>query len=308
MFLCNKVEIELFLILVLFIYKQPKLHKMYLIADSGSTKTAWRLIKSKNTILKFETIGYSPQYVTTSEMITDLIAVLIPQLPILADEITQINFYGTGCSTPRTIDIIQSALEYVFEKAAVEVNHDLLGAARALCGHSPGVACILGTGANSCLFDGEIITDNIPSVGFMLGDEGSGGYLGKKLIRAYFYRELPTDLEKSFDEKYELSRDEMLLNVYKKPMPNTYLANYTKFLSQHLEHPFVHQLVKSSFQDFLDAMVLKYDNIHDLPINFLGSIAVHFQAVLKEVLIENNLQFGRIVEDPVEEMVRYHSG
>jgi glucosamine kinase len=279
---------------------------MHLIADSGSTKTAWRLIKSKNTILKFETIGYSPQYVTTSEMISDLIAILIPQLPIYSDEVSKIYFYGTGCSTPRTVGIIQLALEKVFEKAAVEVSHDLLGAARALCGRSPGVACILGTGSNSCLFDGEFIIDNIPSVGFMLGDEGSGGYLGKKLIRAYFYRELPTDLEKAFDKKYQLSRDDMLLNVYKKPMPNRYLADYTKFLSEHLDHPFIHNLVKSSFQYFLDSMILKYDNIHNLPINFLGSIAVHFQTILKTVLIENNLQFGRIVENPVEEMVKYH--
>ncbi|MFT5834230.1 MAG: glucosamine kinase [Cognaticolwellia sp.] len=279
---------------------------MHLIADSGSTKTAWRLIKSKNTILKFETIGYSPQYITTSEMISDLIAVLVPQLRITSDEVTKISFYGTGCSTSRTVEIIQSALESVFEKAAIEVNHDLLGAARALCGHSAGVACILGTGANSCLYDGRFIIDNIPSVGFMLGDEGSGGYLGKKLIRAYFYRELPMDLEADFNKQYGLNRDDMLLNVYKKPMPNRYLASYTKFLSQHLAHPFVWQLVKSAFQDFLDSMILKYENIHDLPINFLGSIAVHFQTALKEVLIENKLKFGRIVENPVEEMVNYH--
>jgi glucosamine kinase len=290
----------------IFINKQTKLHKMHLIADSGSTKTAWRLIKSKNTILKFETIGYSPQYVTTSEMISDLISVLLPQLTVYSDDISKIHFYGTGCSTPRTVGIIQLALENVFEKAAVEVNHDLLGGARALCGRSPGVACILGTGSNSCLFDGEFIVDNIPSVGFMLGDEGSGGYLGKKLVRAYFYRELPTDLAQAFDKKYQLSRDEMLLNVYKKPMPNRYLADFTKFLSEHLEHPFVIDLVKSSFQDFLDTMVLKYDNIHNLPINFLGSIAVHFQTILKTVLIENNLKFGRIVENPVREMVKYH--
>lgn len=279
---------------------------MHLIADSGSTKTAWRLTKSKNTVLKFETIGYSPQYVTTSEMIADLKAVLVPQLSISPDAISKIHFYGTGCSTPRTVGIVQSALEKVFENAVVEVEHDLLGAARALCGHSAGVACILGTGANSCLFDGKSIIDNIPSVGFMLGDEGSGGYLGKNLIRAYFYRELPKDLEQAFDEKYQLTRDEMLLNVYKKPMPNRYLASYTMFLSEHLEHPFIIQLVKSSFQDFLDSMILKYNNIYDLPINFLGSIAVHFQSILEPVLIENNLQLGKIVEAPVDEMVKYH--
>lgn len=279
---------------------------MQLIADSGSTKTAWRLIKNENTIIPLETIGYSPQYVTTSEMIADLLAVLVPQLPISTDKITKISFYGTGCSTPRTVAIVQLALESVFEKAAVEVNHDLLGAARALCGHLAGVACILGTGSNSCLYDGKFIIDNIPSVGFMLGDEGSGGYLGKKLVRAYFYRELPNDLEMAFTNKYQLTRDDMLLNVYKKPAPNRYLASYTRFLSEHIEHPFIWKLVKSGFQDFLNAMILKYDNIQQLPINFLGSIAVYFQAVLEEVLKENDLQFGRIIDSPVDELVKYH--
>lgn len=279
---------------------------MHLIADSGSTKTAWRLIKSENTIIPLETIGYSPQYVTTDEMIEDLMKVFVPQLNFSTNKIKQISFYGTGCSTPRTISIIQLALENVFEKAVIEVNHDLLGAARALCGHSPGVACILGTGANSCLYDGRFITDNIPSVGFMLGDEGSGGYLGKKIVRAYFYRELPQDLELAFAKKYQLTRDDMLLNVYKKPAPNRYLASYTRFLSEHLEHPFVWQFVKNGFQDFLNAMILKYDNIENLPINFLGSIAVHFEEVLQEVLAENGLQFGRVIDNPVEELVKYH--
>ena len=279
---------------------------MHLIADSGSTKTAWRLIKDENTIIPLETIGYSPQYVTTDEMIEDLMKVFVPQLPVSTNQIKQISFYGTGCSTPRTVNIIQLALENVFEKARMEVNHDLLGAARALCGHSPGVACILGTGSNSCLYDGKFITDNIPSVGFMLGDEGSGGYLGKKIVRAYFYRELPMDLEQAFANKYQLTRDDMLLNVYKKPAPNRYLASYTRFLSEHLEHPFIWQFVKNGFQDFLNAMILKYDNIENLPINFLGSIAVHFEEVLKEVLAENGLQFGRVIDNPVEELVKYH--
>lgn len=279
---------------------------MQLIADSGSTKTAWRLIKNENTIIPLETIGYSPQYITTSEMIADLMAVLVPQLSVSSNEVTNVAFYGTGCSTPRTVSIVQLALESVFENATIDVNHDLLGAARALCGHDAGVACILGTGSNSCLYDGKFISDNIPSVGFMLGDEGSGGYLGKKLVRAYFYRELPSDLETAFANKYQLTRDDMLLNVYKKPAPNRYLASYTRFLSEHIEHPFVWQLVKSGFQDFLDAMILKYDNIHNLPINFLGSIAVYFEVILKEVLEKNNLKFGRIIDNPVDELVKYH--
>ena len=279
---------------------------MHLIADSGSTKTAWRLIKDINQIIPIETIGYSPQYISTEEMIVDLKIALIPRLTVSSNAISKISFYGTGCSTPRTVRIIQSALEVIFKNAVIEVNHDLFGAARALCGHEAGIACILGTGANSCLFDGEKIIDNVPSVGFMLGDEGSGGYLGKKLVRAYFYRELPEDLSPAFANKFHLSRDEMLLNVYKKPAPNRYLASFSIFLSEHISHPFIQEFVQSGFQAFLDAMVLKYDKVENLPINFLGSIAVHFQAQLEIVLNNNKLQLGKIIDNPVDELVKFH--
>jgi glucosamine kinase len=279
---------------------------MHLIADSGSTKTAWRLIKDKNQIIPIETIGYSPQYISTEEMIADLEIALIPQLTVSPNAISKISFYGTGCSTPRTVGIIKSALAYIFKNAAIEVNHDLFGAARALCGKEAGIACILGTGANSCLFDGEKIIDNIPSVGFMLGDEGSGGYLGKKLVRAYFYRELPKDLTLAFAKKYNLSRDEMLLNVYKKAAPNRYLASFSIFLSEYISHPFIQEFVQKGFQAFLDAMVLKYDHVEKLPINFLGSIAVHFQAQLEIVLYNNHLQLGKIIDNPVDELVKFH--
>ncbi len=279
---------------------------MHLIADSGSTKTAWRLIKDINQIISIETIGYSPQYISTEEMIADLKVALLPKLTVSTTAITKISFYGTGCSTPRTVDIIKSALEHIFEHSIIEVNHDLFGAARALCGHEAGVACILGTGSNSCLFDGEKINDNIPSVGFMLGDEGSGGYLGKKLVRAYFYRELPEELSLAFANKYNLSRDEMLLNVYKQPAPNRYLASFSIFLSEYITHPFIQEFVQKGFQAFLEAMVLKYDNVADLQINFLGSIAVHFQPQLEIVLKHNNLKIGKVVDNPVDELVKYH--
>lgn len=279
---------------------------MHLIADSGSTKTAWRLIKDTNQIIPIETIGYSPQYISTEEMIADLKIALIPRLTVSPNTISKISFYGTGCSTPRTIGIIQLALKTIFENTEIAINHDLFGAARALCGNDAGIACILGTGANSCLFDGKKILDNIPSVGFMLGDEGSGGYLGKKLVRAYFYRELPKDLTLAFAKKYNLSRDEMLLNVYKQPAPNRYLASFSIFLSEHISHPFIQEFVQKGFQDFLDAMVLKYDNVEKLPINFLGSIAVHFQAQLEIVLNDNNLQLGKIIDNPVDELVKFH--
>lgn len=281
---------------------------MHLIADSGSTKTAWRLIKDTNQIIPIETIGYSPQYVSTEEMTADLKIALLPKLTVLSSEISKMSFYGAGCSTPRTVGIIQLALENIFKNAIIEVNHDLFGAARALCGNEAGIACILGTGANSCLFDGEKIVDNIPSVGFMLGDEGSGGYLGKKLVRAYFYRELPEDLSLAFTNKYNLSRDEMLLNVYKKAAPNRYLASFSVFLSEHISHPFIQSFVQKGLQAFLEAMILKYENVEDLPINFLGSIAVHFQSELEIILEKNNLKLGKIIDNPVDELVKFHIG
>lgn len=279
---------------------------MQLIADSGSTKTSWRLIKSETEILSATTVGYSPQYISSEELIIDLKKHLLPQLKVSIEKIESIYFYGTGCSTPRTKGIIKDGLQPIFSNATIYIDHDLAAAAKALCGTEPGIACILGTGANSCAYDGEKIIDNVPSVGFVLGDEGSGGYMGRKLIRAYFYRELPEDLANSFHETYHLTRDEMLRNVYKEPQPNRYLAQFSKFVHTHQAHPYFQNFIEQAFTDFLNSMAFKYKNAHILPIHFIGSIAVYFQPQLEKVLAKHQLNMGRVVQEPMNALVEYH--
>ncbi len=279
---------------------------MLLIADSGSTKTSWRLIKSETNIVSASTIGYSPQYISTEALQVDLEKSLLPQIAEYQSEVTNIYFYGTGCSTPRTKGIIHAGLQPVFPQAEIIIDHDLTAAAKALCGTKPGIACILGTGANSCAYDGEKIIDNVPSVGFVLGDEGSGGYMGRKLIRAYFYRELPQDLAHHFNETYHLTRDEMLRQVYKEPQPNRYLAQFSKFVHDHQAHPYFKVFIEQAFTDFFNSMVLKYKNVHQLPIHFIGSIAVHFKKQLSLVLEKHNLEMGQILQEPTEALVQYH--
>jgi len=279
---------------------------MQLIADSGSTKTSWRLVKSNNEIIKASTIGYSPHYLTTDKIAWSMTETLLPQLNVESNEIKEIYFYGTGCSTPKSIDVIVKAFEHVFSTAKVIVDHDLLGAARALCGKKPGIACILGTGSNSCLYDGHQIKDNIPSLGFILGDEGAGASLGRRLVKSYFYREMPQDIEKEFKSLYKLDKEAIFEHVYKSELPSRYMAQFTKFMGERLNHPYIWDLAKKEFEAFMETQVLKYENVDKLPIHFLGSIAFYFKPVLDEIFQEHGLQLGRIIQEPIETLLDYH--
>ena len=202
-------------------------------------------------------------------------------------------------------EIVAAALRAAFPKAVVEVEHDLLGAARAACGRSAGVACILGTGSNSCYFDGKKILDNVPSLGWLLGDEGSGTHLGKALLRAKFYRELPADLNTAFDEAYPEGMDAIKDRIYEKGA-NAYLATFTRFLGDHLQHPFVQDLVASCLGEFLDRQAGKYSGVQYVPLHFVGSIAYHFQSVLARCMEERKLKMGNIVRKPIYSLADYH--
>ena len=193
--------------------------------------------------------GFNPFYQTETEISDEIASGLKPRLP---EGITDIFFYGAGCVNPEKNDMLRRALSRSFSNASVIVENDVLGAARALCHRSPGVACILGTGANSCLYDGEKIVQNIRGYGFLLGDEGSGSYLGKQLIIAYLRKELPDKLQQQFKKRFPLSEDEILDQVYKKPFPNRYLASFSKFLFHHVKVPYVYELIYNSFSLFID--------------------------------------------------------
>jgi N-acetylglucosamine kinase-like BadF-type ATPase len=279
---------------------------MILIADSGSTKTDWRLLDKNGVLATAKTVGFNPFYQTSENIVRNLEEESL-RLQLKNYQPEEIYYYGTGCSTDAKRTIVETALAEVFPKATIQINHDLLGAARALCGTSEAIACILGTGSNSCHFDGKEIVSNVPNLGFLLGDEGSGGYMGKRLIQAFLNNELPEELHQKFAERYQLTRDEIMDQVYTKPFPNRYLASFTMFLSETYEHPFTHNLILKGFDDFFTRNITKYEKHKTLPVHFLGSIAFIFTTELKEIAEKHGVQIGKIIRTPIEGLIEYHS-
>lgn len=277
---------------------------MILIADSGSTKTSWRLIDIDGVVSQAHTIGFNPYYQNTSEIAQILRDSLLPQLE--AHKPQEIYFYGAGCSAQAKQEIVKDALSQTFPDAEIQVHHDLEAAAHALCGHSEGIACILGTGSNSCLYDGDKIIQNLPNLGFILGDEGSGGYMGKKIVQAYLNLELPKDLHQAFFDRYQVDRDEIIDNVYSKPYPNRYMAAYSRFLSDHRTHPYINQMIYECLSDFFEKTVVKYPGYQNLETHFVGSIAFYFSDILREVADHHKVNVKNILESPMEGLSLYH--
>jgi glucosamine kinase len=279
---------------------------MKLIADSGSTKTAWRTINDQGQIAQANTIGFNPFFQDTDFIANELTTSLLPQLN---GQVSSIYYYGTGCSTPENQAIIRLALERVFADVQhIQINTDMLGAARALCGHQPGLACILGTGSNTCFYDGQSIDHQVANLGFWLGDEGSGGYLGKTLVTAYLLNELPSDLATKFQKRHPLlTRDIVLENAYKKPSPNRYFAGFSKFLFDNRSHPFAYQLVYQAFSLFFERYISKYPNYSQLKVHFTGSVAFYYADILRQVANDKNITIGIVMENPIAGLSLYHS-
>lgn len=277
---------------------------MILLADSGSTKTDWLLLDREP--IAFQSAGFNPFYQTQEVILETLRREVLPNIE--PHQVRHIFFYGAGCADPGTSRPVTNALAALFPAAeTIEVNSDLLAAARALCGREAGIACILGTGANNALYDGEKIVNNIGSLGFWLGDEGSGGYLGKQLVVGYLHNELPAGLHEAFQESYpDVSRLSILERAYRQPFPNRYFASFSSFLGQHQADPYVGTLVGNAFRSFLTMYVSKHPNATQLPIHFTGSVAFHFQSLLREVLREKNLHVGTIQRSPMTGLLHYH--
>ena len=277
---------------------------MKVIVDSGSTKADWKVV-SENKVQSVSSIGLNPVF-RSVEVIRDKTKEAFLKASIDLDKVKEVYFYGAGCWDRKRNQKVVDGLTQVFEKAKIEVHHDLLGAARAVCGLEPGIACILGTGSNSCLYDGEKVTDNVTNLSYLLGDEGSGTHLGKRLIRAYFYRELPKDLIGPFDERFPGGTDAILNKIYGKETPNVYLANFTKFLSDHKDHLFVQRLIFNSFAEFIDRHVRKYKNHISLPVSFIGSVGYHFQDIMRVVLDERAMNTGQFIQKPIDNLIDFH--
>lgn len=273
-----------------------------LIADSGSTKCEWRLAGVREGTSYF-TQGMSPYFLTAEQMENVIRNELMKKLKQSPDEI---HFYGTGNKNLKNAKMIKGVLKRVFADAEVTVDHDLLGAARSLCQIEPGIACILGTGSNSCYYNGKKIVRNSPGLGYVLGDEGSGAYLGKKVIQYYLYEIFEKDLKEKFEKKYAVDAAGILENVYQKPLPNRYLASYTMFLSENRGHYMVENIIEDGINDFFYNHISRYPESKRYPVHFTGSIAYHFKDVVLALCEWYGMKAGRILKSPMEGLVEYH--
>lgn len=276
---------------------------MILIADSGSSKTDWRVIHQNGKISQHRGVGFNPYYQTSEEM---AIQMRHDFLVNLESEISQIYYYGAGCSVPERKQEVEQALRTIFSHADIIVDHDLAAAAHATCGHRPGIACILGTGSNSCDYDGEKLIGSRPAPGYILGDEGGGGYVGRKFLRDFIYGDMPSEIRKELEERFHLNQNMIQDHVYRQPFPNRYMASFCRFITEHKAHPYCYSLFYDSFQDFFDQHVCKYQNYQDKPVNFVGSIAYYNSDILRKAAQDRGLTVNIIIESPIAGLTLYH--
>ena len=277
---------------------------MIAICDSGASKGDWAFISTDGEVQYLEVSGFNPYTHDHGSYYTEL----IKKTPHhINQQVNQVTYYGTGCGEQSKKNEVKGLLSRVFTHASIQVETDLLAAARATCGTSKGIAVITGTGSNSGLYDGQLFIDSVPNLGYLLGDEGSGNYFGNLITRAYFFRDMPSDLIVPF-ETFVGGRHELLLQkLYDKTRAvNTYLASFMPFASLHIEHPFIQKLMKKNFQDLVDANLSKYQDYHTTPIHFVGSVAYHFKTFLQACLEENRLICGNILARPMDNLVNYH--
>jgi glucosamine kinase len=279
---------------------------MILIADSGSTKTDWRLIDEHQQIHQYATQGINPYFQNEKEISRIVQQELLPQLKNgMQESKSEIHFYGAGCGSTLKKKSVEAALTLLFPASTIEVNTDLLGAARALCEDKPGIAAILGTGSNTCYYDGLNIMENHASLGYILGDEGSGAHIGKLFIQAYLNKDLPETIALRFEERFKLTKDIILDNIYRQPMPNRFLASFSKFIYQNLKEQFLVDLVANSFNEFFDKHILKYEHGY-LKLNCVGSVAFYYSNILRAVALNKGVHVGKIIETPIAGLTLYH--
>ncbi len=286
---------------------------MILIADSGSTKVHWCLMAANGHTAEFITDGINPLFQTSDAMRNSICNQLLPQMASMlwAGTVSHVFFYGAGC-TPEKSPFVEKAIESVFKKAKVFVASDMLGATRGLLGHEKGVACILGTGSNSCLYDGEHIIKNVPSLGFILGDEGSAATLGKRLVSDLLKNQLGDDLKERFLSQYAINQADVIEHVYRQPFPNRWLANLARFCAENIDDPRIHDLVYDHFAQFVKRNISQYytgeEQKQSMPVGFVGSIAFYYRPVLEQVMSDYGFRVGQILQDPIPGLVEYHRG
>ncbi len=278
---------------------------MTLITDGGSTKCDWVLLdNSGNIIFKTTTLGLNPTVVPKEELFLRISS--NENLKNVFNSVITLDFYGAGCGTATPRAILKEVLKELFSKAKVSVSEDMAAAVFAAT-TEPGIVCILGTGSNSCYFDGKEIHAPIPALGFILMDEASGNYFGKRLIRDYYYHRMPEEIADEFEKKFNLEADDIKMNLYKKPNPNAYLATFAQFIFTQKEiNPYFYALIKEGISNFIECRILCYEKAHEVPVHFIGSIAHFSEEIIKECFTEHNLKLGNIVQRPIDGLIDYY--
>ena len=275
-----------------------------LIADSGSTKTDWAIVEGGVCVGRVQTCGFNPYMQSTDEMVSCMLDSALKQ--IAAGGVESVCFYGAGCTAGEKSESVGMALKAVLGTlCTVEVHSDMVGAARALCGREEGIACILGTGSNSCLWDGHAIAQNVPPLGFILGDEGSGAHLGKLLIGNVLKSQMPPEIASALLEELGMDTAAIIERVYRQPFPNRWLASLSPFIARHLHSQAVRNMAGEAFTAFLSRNVMNYGR-KDLPINLIGSVAFHYRELLKEAAEKLGLTIGIIAQSPMEGLIEFH--
>ena len=276
---------------------------MILIADSGSSKTDWRVIDEQGGIRQFRTVGFNPFYQSPHEMREGM---KTPDLLQLMGEVDQVYFYGAGCTSDNNRTVVTETIRSFYERAEIWVDHDLMAAARATCGHHAGIACILGTGSNSGDYDGTHIVANRPSPGYLLGDEGGGSYIGKHFLQDFIYDDMPSHVREMVIGEFGITSLTIQENIYQKPFPNRYMASFCNFISKHKADPYCYLLYYSAFKDFFQRHVMRYDNYQEKPVSFVGSIAYHNSDILRKVAADLGIHIHIVLETPIAGLTLYH--
>ena len=277
---------------------------MMLIVESGSTKSDWVLVSEGKIAKRYKTMGFNPFF--HNETIIYNSIKQNRELLSISKKTKQVFFYGAGCSSDELNLVVKKALGKLFINASINVDHDLLACALATYDGKPAISCIIGTGSNSCLFDGENLVEVVPALGYILGDEGSGSYYGKKLLTDYLYGKLPIDIKQEFDKTFKTSKADIFDNIYMKPHANVYLASFMRFLSGLNEHEYVENMLKQGMKHFMVNHVCCYDNFKELKVHFIGSMSFVFQEQLKFAANELNISLGAIIKNPIDGLVSYH--
>lgn len=277
---------------------------MYLVCDSGSTKADWLLYNGKDVDGPFHSIGFNPYFHTSDFVYSTLIN--NSELVAFSEVVDEVFFFGAGCSDEVKKETIAAGLRKFFPNAKVIVDHDLLASAYATCRSEAGIACIIGTGSNSCWFDGKKVHEKNYGLGYILGDEGSGSYFGKKLTTHFLYNLMPAEIHQDFLETYALNKNSIVDHVYKQPNPNVWLASFATFLSKHRSNEYIQKVIRTGLNEFLDLYVCNYPDYKNKMVHFVGSIAFYFEIELKEEANKKDITVGRIIKQPIQGLMDYY--